>query len=148
MLKDDTNESCSLNQIHNRTNALTDGRIGLGKSLMNAGLRTKHVAHLIVFEANHCVSYLVEPAQGFAGLGVASSAFERKRQRRKPKYQRARFASEMRDIRRRTRARASTEPGADENHSRPRQCLANLLCRFKSGLIANLGIATCAQATR
>ncbi len=63
-------------------------------------------------------------------------------------YQRTRFASEMRDIRRCTRARAPTEPGADENHSRTSQRLANLLCRFKCGLIANLGIATCAQATR
>ena len=39
---------------------------------MNACLRTDHVAHLIVFEANDCVGNFIEPAQGFARLGVAT----------------------------------------------------------------------------
>src|SRR6266508_3270781 len=56
---------------------------------MNTCVRSDHVAHLIVFEANYCVGNLVETSQR----------------------------------------------------------LANLLCRFKSGLIANLGVATCPQAT-
>src|SRR6266498_2926119 len=88
---------------------------------MNTCVRSDHVAHLIVFEANYCVGNLVETSQS--------------------------LAREMRDIRRRARSRASPQPSADEDHSRPSQRLANLLCRFKSGLIANLGVATCPQAT-
>ncbi|KAF5408084.1 MAG: hypothetical protein Udaeo2_17870 [Candidatus Udaeobacter sp.] len=113
---------------------------------MNACLRTDHVAHLIVFEANDCVGNLIEPAQGFARLGVASSAFEPKRQGCEHKHQCSGLASQMRDIRRRARTRAPSEPCADENHSCTSQRLANLLRRFEGGLIANLGVATRAQA--
>ena len=52
----------------------------------------------------------------------------------------------MRDVRRRARARASAEPGANKDHSCTGQRLANLFCRFESGLIANFGVAACAQA--
>src|SRR4029450_10212624 len=93
------NESWSLNQIYNRTDTLTDSRIGLGKRLMNTGVRRDHVAHLIVFEANDCVSDFVETAQSFACLGVAASAFERKRQRGECYDSRAPVASEMPHIR-------------------------------------------------
>src|SRR4029434_10519599 len=114
---------------------------------MNTCVRSDHVAHLIVFEANYCVGNLVETSQSFARLGVATPAFERKRQRCERKHQGSRLASKMSDIRRRARSRGSTQPSTDEDHPRPSQCLADLLCRFKSGLIADLGVATCAQAT-
>src|SRR4030095_6302624 len=52
----------------------------------------------------------------------------------------------MSDIRRRARSGASPQPSANEDHSRPSQRLAHLLCRFKSGLIANLGGATSPKA--
>src|SRR6266436_1790138 len=124
----DANESWSLNQIYNRTDTLTDSRIGLGKRLMNTGVRRDHVPHLIVFETNHCVGDLVETAQSFARLGVAAPAFERKRQRCECKNQRARLASEMRHIRRCPRSSAAAEPCADEDHSCAGQRLADLLC--------------------
>src|SRR6266446_3424940 len=141
------NESWSLNQIYNRTDTLTDCRIGFGESLMNTGVRRDHVAHLIVFEANDCVGDLVETAQSFACLGVATPAFERKRQCCECKNQRACLASEMRHIRRCTRSRAAPEACADEDHSCTAQRFADLLCRFERGLIAKLRIATCTQAT-
>src|ERR1700730_7158729 len=147
IVEPDANESWPLNQIYNRTGTLTDSRIGLGKRLMNTDVRRDHVAHLIVFEANHRVSDLVETAQSFARLGVAAPAFERKRQRCECKDQSARLASEMRHIRRCPRPRAPAEPCADKNHSGAGQRLADLLCRFEGGLIAKLGVATCTQAT-
>src|SRR4029453_17789714 len=85
-----TNESWSLNQSYNRTDTLTDSRIGLGKRLMNTGGRGGHVAHLMVFEANHRVGDLVETGQSFARLGVATLSFERKRQRCERKHHCAR----------------------------------------------------------
>src|SRR4029077_18181213 len=143
----DANESWSLNQIYNRADTLTDSRIGLGERLMNTGVRSHHVPHLIVFEANHSVGDLVETAQSFARLSVATPAFERKRQRCECKDQSARLASEMRHIRRCPRSRAAAEPCADKNHSCACQRLADLLCRFEGGLIAKLGVAACTQAT-
>ena len=145
IVKANANESRSLNQVHNRTDALADGRVGFGKRLVNACVRPDHVAHLIVFKANHCVGNLVETTQSFASLGVATPAFERKWQRGKRKHQRPRLAGEMCDIRCRTRTRAAAESRANEDHSCTGQRLANLFCRFESGLIANFGVATCAQ---
>ena len=144
IVETNANESWSLNQIYNRTDTLTDSRIGLGKRLMNTGVRRDHVAHLIVFEANYCVGELVETAQSFACLGVAALSFERKRQRCERKHQCASLARQMRHIRRRTRSGAASQSCANENHSRASQCLANLLCRFEGGLIANLRVASCA----
>src|SRR6266487_5695555 len=53
----------------------------------------------------------------------------------------------MRHIRRCPRSRAAAEPCADEDHSCAGQRLADLLCRFESGLIAKLRVATCTQPT-
>ena len=40
---------------------------------MNTCVGRDHVAHLIVFEANHRVGNVVETGQGFARLGVAAT---------------------------------------------------------------------------
>src|SRR5262249_53341623 len=61
--------------------------------------------------------------------------------------QRTRLTGEMCDIRRRARTGAAPQSCADEDHSCTNQCLSNLLGRFEGGLIPELGIATCAQAT-
>src|SRR5436190_1757203 len=83
----------------------------------SARVRRDHVAHLIVFKANHRVGDLVETTQSFARLRVATPAFERKRQRCKCKNQRARLAGEMRDIWRGSGSSAAAQPCANKDHS-------------------------------
>src|SRR5437773_11730167 len=92
------NESWSLNQIYYRTDTLTDRRIGLGKRLMNTGVRRDHVTHLIVFAANHRVRDLVETAQSCTVLSIPTPAVERKPQRGECKNQPAPLASQLRHI--------------------------------------------------
>src|SRR5581483_9894366 len=145
IVKTDANEAWSLNQVHDRTNALTDGRVRFRKRLMNARMRRDHVAHQIVLKTNDRVSNLVQPPQSFARLSVATSAFERERQRCERKHQGAGLPSQVRHIWCCTRACASAEPGADEDHSAASQRLTNFIGGLKGGLITNFRIATCSQ---
>src|SRR5262249_8380431 len=140
-------EPRSLNQIHDRANTLTDGRVSFGKRLMNACVRSDHVPHLIVLKANHCIGDLIESTQSFARLRVATSALKRKGKCCERQHQRACLAGEMRHIGGRTRSRAAAESCANKDHSRSAQRLTNFLCRFESSLIAQLRVTTCPQAT-
>src|SRR4030095_15639 len=76
IIEPDVNKSRPLNQIHNRTNTLTDGGIGDSKGLMNASLRRHHVAHLVVLEADYRVRDVIEPDKRLPRLGVAAFALE------------------------------------------------------------------------
>ena len=145
IIEANANESRPLNEVHNRTNALADGAIGQGKGLMNARLRRDDVAHLIVLEADHRIGNLVEPGECLACLGVAAFALERKWKSRERQHQRTGFTGQLRDVWRRARPGAATEPCANENHSCIGKRLADFISRFHSRLIAQFGIAARAQ---
>src|SRR5439155_6682159 len=76
IIESDVDESRPLDQVHNRTNALTDGAIGNGKGLMNASLRRHEVAHLVVLKADYSIRHVVEPSKRLPRLGVATFALE------------------------------------------------------------------------
>src|SRR6266540_2323832 len=76
IIEPDVNESRTLNQVHNRTNTLTNRAIGDGKGLMNASLRRHNVAHLVVLEADYRVRHFVEPGKRLPRLSVAAFALE------------------------------------------------------------------------
>src|SRR6266567_3827800 len=95
IIEADANESRSLDEVHNRTNALTDGDIGHGKGLMNSGLRRNDVAHPVVLEADYRVRNFVEPGKRLSRLGIAAFALKRKWQSSKRDHKGARFTGEL-----------------------------------------------------
>src|SRR6185369_14383692 len=76
IIEPDVDESRPLNQVHNRTNTLTNRAIGNGKGLMNTSLRRHNVAHLVILEADYRVRHFVEPSKRLPLLGVAAFALE------------------------------------------------------------------------
>src|SRR5438874_12306997 len=84
VVKTDAHDSGPLDQVHNRTQTLTDCHVGNSKSLMNARLRRDHVGHAIVFETDDGVCGVVQARQGIAGLGGATFSFKSKWYRCEP----------------------------------------------------------------
>src|SRR2546421_10199576 len=115
---------------------------------MDPGFWRNHVAHAIVFETNDRVRNFVQARERVLRLNSATFSFERKRQRSECDYQRAGFARELRDDRRRARTRSAAEPRANENHSRAGDGLTNLVRRFNRCLVTKLGIAAGSESAR
>ena len=148
VVKTDAHDSRPLDQVHNRTQTLADRHVGNGKSLMNSRFRRDHVGHAIVFETDHGVGGFVQARERIPGLGSATFPFESKWQRREPNNERAHFARDLRDHGRRAGTRPTAESGANENHPRFRQRLADFIGGFLRGIETELGIAAGAKAAR
>src|SRR5437763_16884458 len=82
IIKTDAHDSRPLDEIHNRTQALTDRHVGNSKSLMNTSFRCDHVGHAIVFETDDVVGVFVQARQSVAGLSGATFSFKSKWHRR------------------------------------------------------------------
>ncbi len=88
------------------------------EGLMNSRFRRNHVAHPIVLETNHRIRDFVQSGERFLRLRRAAFSFEGKGQRRKSDHERTGFARQLRHDRRRARAGAAAEAGANKNHPR------------------------------
>ena len=148
IVETDPDQAGALEQIDNRAHALADGHIRRREGLMNAGFRRDHVPHFVVLKTNHGVGIFMQPRQRFERLRGAAFAFERKRQSGEANHHRASFARQLRDHGRRPRTRPAAQSGADEDHPRVRQILAQFIRGFDRGVVAQLGIAARAQAAR
>src|SRR5947207_13063440 len=127
IVKTDAHDSRPLDQVHNRTQTLTDGHVGNSKSLMNTRFRCDHVGHAIVFETDDGVCGFVQARQGVAGLGSATFSFKSKWHRREPNNECAHFTRDLRDHGRPSRTRPTAKSGANEDESRLRQSLADFI---------------------
>ncbi len=81
IIEADADEAGTLNQIYNRAQALTDGDVGDGECLMNAGLGRDHVTHPIVLETDNSVRNFVQSGERLLRLRAAAFALERKWER-------------------------------------------------------------------
>src|SRR5882724_8934292 len=88
IIETNVDESRPLNQVHDRTNTLTDCAVGDRKGLMNASLRRHNVAHPVVLETDYRVRHIVESSKCLPRLGVAAFALERKRKSGERDHQR------------------------------------------------------------
>src|SRR5205823_14285624 len=117
VVKTDAHDSRSLNQIHNRTQTLTDRHVGNGKSLMNACFRCDHVGHAIVFETDDGVCGFLQAGEGIASLSGPTFSFKSKWHRRETNDECAHFTCDLRDHGRRAGTRPAAESCANENQA-------------------------------
>src|SRR6185295_8170123 len=82
IIEADLNQTRTLDQVHNRTQALADGNISHRERLLNSGFRRDHVAHSIILKANDGVRVFAQFRQSFLRLRHAPFPLEGKWQRR------------------------------------------------------------------
>src|SRR6476619_4945873 len=82
IIKANSNESRSLDHIHDRADTLTDRRVSNGKRLVNSRFRRHDVAHSVVLKTNHGVGDLTQAAERVFGLSSSAFPLERKWHRR------------------------------------------------------------------